>query len=130
MPESRFRIEEKGITELFFSPQGDVNKHMQDIGNRIVFVAKRLVGEDQGTTKRSIRSAMLRAPGAVIVEVSATSKAALLHHEGTRPHVIVPRRARALRFKQGGRVVYAQRVFHPGTRPNPYLANAMRAAVK
>ena len=40
--------------------------------------------------------------------------------EGTRPHEIVPRRARALRFIIAGKVIFARRVHHPGTRPNPY----------
>jgi len=39
---------------------------------------------------------------------------------GTRPHVIRPYRAKALRFEVGGRVVFAQQVNHPGTKPNPY----------
>lgn len=34
----------------------------------------------------------------------------------TRPHVIRPRRARALRFLVGNRVVFARRVRHPGTK--------------
>lgn len=38
---------------------------------------------------------------------------------GTRPHVIVARRARFLRFigRRDGAIVYAKRVNHPGNRP-------------
>lgn len=40
---------------------------------------------------------------------------------GTRPHIIRPRRARALRFTVGsGQIVFAQVVHHPGNAPNPY----------
>lgn len=40
---------------------------------------------------------------------------------GTRPHIIRPRNARALRWTTpGGDVVFAAFVRHPGTRPNPY----------
>lgn len=39
---------------------------------------------------------------------------------GTRPHIIRPVRARALRFMIGGRVVFAKLVHHPGNAPNPY----------
>ncbi|WP_405759431.1 hypothetical protein OG234_13145 [Streptomyces sp. NBC_01420] len=46
--------------------------------------------------------------------------------DGTRPHVIVPRRAKALRFTVGGDVVFARRVRHPGTRPNDFLGRALR----
>jgi hypothetical protein len=46
--------------------------------------------------------------------------------DGTRPHVIRPRRASALRFEIGGEVVFAQRVRHPGTRANNFMARALR----
>lgn len=36
--------------------------------------------------------------------------------EGTRPHPIVPRNAKVLRFPAGGRVVYTRHVNHPGTK--------------
>lgn len=48
-------------------------------------------------------------------------------HDGTPPHVIVPVRAKVLRFTTQGRVVFARRVNHPGTRPNPFLTDAARA---
>ncbi|WP_326597126.1 hypothetical protein [Streptomyces sp. NBC_01803] len=46
--------------------------------------------------------------------------------DGTRPHVIRPRRRQALRFEVGGRTVFAAYVRHPGTRPNPFLTRALR----
>ncbi|MFF2612378.1 hypothetical protein [Kitasatospora sp. NPDC058046] len=46
--------------------------------------------------------------------------------EGTRPHIIRPRRAKALRFEVGGRTVFAKVVHHPGTKPNPFLQRALR----
>jgi hypothetical protein len=46
--------------------------------------------------------------------------------DGTRPHVIRPRRAKALRFDMGGRTVFAKRVNHPGTKPNNFMAEALR----
>ena len=39
---------------------------------------------------------------------------------GTDPHEIRPKRAQALRFEINGEVVFAKRVNHPGTSPNPY----------
>ncbi|MDX3345874.1 hypothetical protein PV387_03345 [Streptomyces sp. ME02-6987-2C] len=45
---------------------------------------------------------------------------------GTRPHVIRPRRAKALRFEAGGEVVFAAYARHPGTRPNNFMARALR----
>ncbi|MFC9604538.1 hypothetical protein ACFTTN_13900 [Streptomyces niveus] len=46
--------------------------------------------------------------------------------DGTRPHIIRPRRAKALRFQVGGRVVFAAYVRHPGTRPNDFMGRALR----
>lgn len=46
--------------------------------------------------------------------------------EGSRPHVIRPRRAKALRFRVGGQVVYAKIVHHPGTKAQHVLARAVR----
>ncbi|WP_432001629.1 hypothetical protein [Streptomyces sioyaensis] len=47
--------------------------------------------------------------------------------DGTRPHVIRPRRKKALRFDVGGRTVFAAVVHHPGSRPNDFLGRALRA---
>lgn len=61
--------------------------------------------------------------------VHARTEYAAAVHEGSRPHVIRPRRAKALRFDVGGRTVYARLVRHPGTRARPFLRNAgMRVA--
>ncbi|HLL36191.1 MAG TPA: hypothetical protein VK545_20440 [Streptomyces sp.] len=45
---------------------------------------------------------------------------------GTRPHIIRPRRRKALRFDIGGRTVFAAVVRHPGTQPNNFLWKALR----
>ena len=45
--------------------------------------------------------------------------------DGTRPHVIRPRgQGYPLRFTVNGRTVYAYRVNHPGTKPNPFTERA------
>ena len=48
---------------------------------------------------------------------------------GTRPHLILPKRARALRFEVDGEVVFARRVHHPGTQPQPFLFPAVYEAI-
>ncbi len=40
--------------------------------------------------------------------------------EGTAPHEIRPKKAKALRFMIGNRVVFSRVVHHPGTKANPY----------
>lgn len=46
-------------------------------------------------------------------------------NDGSRPHVIRPRRAKALRFRIGGRIVYATYVNHPGTKGTKFLDRAV-----
>lgn len=42
--------------------------------------------------------------------------------QGSRPHVILPRPPNnRLVFKVAGRTIFATRVFHPGTQPDPFL---------
>lgn len=62
------------------------------------------------------------------VTVKSTHPATLFVHNGTRPHLIRPRRARYLRFTVGGRVVYTKLVRHPGNRSWPFLTDALRDA--
>jgi len=59
--------------------------------------------------------------------VVAMPKHALLLHEGTKPHVIHPKKAKMLRFRtRKGTVAYAKMVKHPGTIPNPFLSDALQ----
>jgi len=58
--------------------------------------------------------------------VTCNHPATLYVLEGTRPHIIRPRRARALRFEADGRVVFANVVHHSGARPNDFLGRALR----
>ncbi|GAA2948129.1 hypothetical protein ACFPN0_15315 [Kitasatospora cinereorecta] len=46
--------------------------------------------------------------------------------DGTRPHLIRPRNKKFLRFEIGGEVVFTKLVRHPGTKPNNFLARALR----
>lgn len=45
--------------------------------------------------------------------------------EGTAPHEIVPRLAKALRFFIGDQEIFAMKVNHPGTQANPYHRRVM-----
>jgi 3-methyladenine DNA glycosylase Mpg len=130
MTESRFTINQRGLDELF-SDSGDVGRYAQRLQRRVVFLARRYVGKRTHRLERSIRGRVLRAgDGGIMVEVTAHDDKALMHHDGTRPHLIYTRPGRALRFSDHGRIVYARVVHHPGTRPNPFLARALREAIR
>lgn len=81
-----------------------------------------------GRLRASLESRIVRSRGEVVGEVSSPLNYMSYVHEGTRRHVIRPRRARALRFPMpagSSSIVFAMRVDHPGTRANPFLRQAM-----
>lgn len=108
------------------------------LGLATVREAKFLVHRKTGTTGRSIR---VTAQTEHSVTVSAGFGAVFLE-EGTRPHEITPRAARALRWaaspagrrlsgspRIGAAVVFATRVHHPGSKPYPFLVPGAKRAV-
>lgn len=50
-------------------------------------------------------------------------------HDGTKPHRIVARAKKALRFVNGGKFVLVKSVWHPGTKPDQFLYEAGEAAL-
>lgn len=114
------RIHHGAIQAYISNPRGPVYGDLRRRAQRVERAAKRMVGTDTGALRNSIRSQVVpgRKPE---IRVGSPLDYALLHHEGTRRHVIRPNLRKNLRFKIRGRVVYATEVIHPGTRPNPYL---------
>jgi len=51
---------------------------------------------------------------------------------GTPPHIIKPQSKQALKFKPKGSkdFIFAKEVRHPGTRPNPFIRNAIQTKLK
>ena len=88
--------------------------------------AKQLAPVDTGRLRASITvrpSVSLRGP---TVRVQADAAYATFVENGTRPHEIRPRRRRALKFKVGGRTVFARVVQHPGTTGVHFMSRAVR----
>lgn len=93
-------------------------------------MARAQVGKDTRALYRSISYRVsVGSRGGVTGTVVADDPKALMHHEGTVPHIIAARKAKSLRFKSRGRIVYAKVVRHPGTRPNRYLTDSLRKVV-
>lgn len=63
------------------------------------------------------------------VEVTSRAPHAGYVINGTPPHVIEPRTATILHWEEGGNHFYRHRVYHPGTRPNPFPERALRGKV-
>lgn len=91
--------------------------------------AREIAPERTAHLKSRIGAQPVRRVGPWSLESGIESRAdySLFVHEPTRPHVIRPRRAKALRFfwPKVGRVVFLQHVNHPGTKGQPFLRNAV-----
>lgn len=111
------------FNHLLKSPNGLVGQYLRDRGKKLTALAKAQVGVDTGDLKKSISYQLTTSYGSLAVKVTAADKKALMHHNGTRPHIIKPKRAQTLRFKQHGKIVYAKIVHHPGTKPNRFLTD-------
>lgn len=126
---SSFRLERSRIERMLRLPDGLVHRNMERRVRRVEAEARRRAPGSMGQGS-NIRSAIQRGPGGDFRGVITLSHPAALYIlHGTRPHLIRPVRARALRFTVGGRVVYAKLVHHPGTRANNFLAASLPAAL-
>lgn len=107
--------------------RGASRRELREASRLVVNRAKVLAPVDTGRLRASIRAdpprlLTLRPSVTVGTDVEYASWV----HDGTRPHVIRPRRAQVLRFQVGGRTVFARVVNHPGTRARPFLDRALR----
>lgn len=123
-----FRMPER--RETLDGMQEALRPRIQALGRRITANAKQRVPVDTGTLRRTIGFRTLARGGQVELSLFATAEHASWVHDGTRPHMIVPRRARVLRFQAGGREVFAMRVRHPGTRPRPFMRLAIQEEIQ
>lgn len=84
-----------------------------------------------GTLRASIHIDSVEAGGdscTVITSTGGESSAyAIFVHEGTGPHVIEPKAAKALSWPGADHPVKV--VHHPGTRPDPYMTNPLLANI-
>jgi hypothetical protein len=112
-------------------PRGMVGRSMSVLGAKMVVKAKAQVGKETGALARSIGMSVSRAPYGVKLTVHAKDKKAYMHHEGTRPKVILPKNpGGVLVFGKGTRVIKTERVMHPGTRANRFLSDQLREVPK
>ncbi len=130
----------KGIPQLkarldAITPNPDL---MRKLALQAVAEQKRLVPRKTGNLGRSIGIGRVTPTSAETV--AGASYAAAVEF-GTRPHIIVPRNRKALRFaagsrrlsgspRSGGAVVFAKRVRHPGTRKQPFMVPGAQKALK
>lgn len=82
-----------------------------------------------GTLRDTIVKRVRDVGGVPVIEIGSEDDIALIHHEGTEPHIIRARQAPRLVFywPKAGRVVAFKQVSHPGTKPNRFLLKGLEA---
>lgn len=136
-------LDPRKVAEVLRSPSGPVVRRLMQDGQLVKAAARRQVGVYRppdayaaahrkrlpGTLRDSIVTRLIihSGPLGVAVAVGSEDPIALLHHEGTRPHVIRARVKPQLVFywARVGRVVAFRQVNHPGTQPNRYLTDSL-----
>ena len=121
---ARLRLDRAALNRTFSATgrsEGDA------AARQVVARAKVLVPVDTGRLRASIRVERrsffgLRQRWTVGSDVEY----APMVNDGTKPHIIRPKRAQVLRFKVGGKTVFARVVHHPGTRARPFLDRALQ----
>lgn len=126
---ARFVLDRAVYEDITKSPTGMTGRHLGKLGARLRMLARAQVGVKTGALKSSIRYKVARNGRGLHVIIGSDNRISLLHHNGARPHIILPRRAQTLRFYSRGRIVYAQVVRHPGTKPNRYLTDNLAKVI-
>lgn len=121
---------EPALDYLLRNPAGPVGRDLSKRGNKVLAAARIQVGVSTENLKKSLKVVHNRTTRSQYVKVGSTTvKYALAHHEGTRPHIITPKRAQVMVFESKGQVIYATRVKHPGTKANRYLSDNLYLAL-
>lgn len=107
------------------NPRGTLGRYMRGRAVMMATAAKGQAGKKTGALIRSIKIMHSRGSLGQFFTIGSNLNYALVHHEGSKPHIITPNDANILRFTAGGRVIYTHKVNHPGTRPNRYLSDQL-----
>lgn len=112
-----------------------LRRTLTDAATRLIREGQRLViatarhrsPVDTGALRLSHRPGNITIRGTRVTgDVTAEQDYAMAVHEGSRPHVIRPRRAQALTWGSGADRVFARSVNHPGSSPRPWLLNSLK----
>lgn len=122
MAKSRVILYDAQMFRLLEAPEGPVGKMLERRGERVKMAARAQVGVRTGALRASIHMRHLRDSRGQYVKIGSSKNYALLHHNGTRPHVISGKN-KMLKFMNRGQMVFAHTVLHPGTKANKYLTD-------
>jgi hypothetical protein len=116
------RLDEGEVRNFLLDPFGEIARMLEFLAERAAQVARGTVQVDDGETLTSIATAVFHGPVYQSSEVSAGG-AALFLEKGTKPHVIRSHGKYSLAHQR--RDYFGPEVFHPGTRPYPFLTTGL-----
>jgi hypothetical protein len=115
--ELRARLKAAG---QMFKPYG------REWADETAIIAKTMVPVRTGRLRTSIRRRNASAKQATVV----AHYTAVFVDAGTKRHTIVPKRAQALYFTDGGQTRFVKQVDHPRTRPQPFRQRAAEEGIR
>lgn len=121
---NRLVLNKSQMTRMLTEPGQPVHTHIMKMTLKVHGTAVRLCPVDQGRLRSSIRWSMNIDGRGVFGLVGTDVSYAIFVHEGTKPHTIVPINKRVLFWTGASHPV--KRVRHPGTRPRPFLRDALK----
>lgn len=116
-------IERSRLERMLRLRGGIVERNLRRRTERVADRARQLA---PGSMGRYITTEIGQGPRGLSGSVISNHPATVYVVNGTRPHIIRPRRAKALRFQMDGRTVFAKIVHHPGTSANNFLLRSLR----
>jgi len=121
-------VETEGIEENaeFFNQvnlEEGVGPRLEEVAKQIVSFARSIAPKVTGFYASNIYYEMI---DAMTFEIRADAPYSQIVEEGSRPHIILPVHARALRFVKDGEIIFAKRVMHPGTIGQEIIGMAIR----
>jgi hypothetical protein len=136
-PGYKIIIDSKALDNMLRGPNGEVVRDLIRRAEMLQRLAKDQCGfgkgnDPHGHLRDSIVKRVMSGGQNPQVMVGSSHPIAMIHHEGTRAHLIEPKSASVLAWEDGsavGGMRFARRVNHPGTKPNRYLTDNLPAII-
>ena len=98
-----------------------LEKPIEELVKKTADFAEKTMKEKAPKRTGRLRGSIRKKVGRLEAEIGPSAPYAIYIEYGTRPHIIRPVRARALRFEVDGEVVFTRLIRHPGTKPQRFI---------
>ncbi|MFD9903929.1 hypothetical protein [Streptomyces sp. NPDC059063] len=119
------RVDPSRIHRLLRLRGGIAERRLRARTERVAALARQEAAP-HGSVPDLITAEIESGPSGLVGLVVSNHRASRFILDGTPPHLIRPRRRKALKFEVEGQTVFAKLVRHPGTRAHNFLGIALR----